>query len=292
MEKITDDGKVLKRILHEGTGNVVPMYAKCLVHYNAWLDLSDEPFDSSRMRGRKHELKLGACKEIRGFELGVATMKRGELSRFMIYPEYAFGKMGCPPRIPAEAQVMFEIELISFIDQSDLDNVLDMDETQRANATFDKILAATKNLKLEGNDAFKSGNIAKASAKYSRALRMLENARLGDEEDEEKMKSDAHILYMNLSMCDLKMKRSGRAAKYARKALEREPGNPRAIYRLAKAHHQLGEWDLAKKQFTKALKLEPNNRDIKQAITDLNQDIKNKKELDKNLMKKMMKIII
>ena len=59
MEKVTEDGGVLKKILHEGVGNVVPQYSLCTVHYNGWFELADEPFDSSRMRGRKHQFKLG-----------------------------------------------------------------------------------------------------------------------------------------------------------------------------------------------------------------------------------------
>lgn len=35
--------------------------------------------------------------------MGVASMRKSELARLLIKPEYAFGKMGCPPRIPPDA---------------------------------------------------------------------------------------------------------------------------------------------------------------------------------------------
>ena len=38
-----------------------------------------------------------------GFEIAVSSMKKGELSRFIIRPGYAYGKMGCSPRIPENA---------------------------------------------------------------------------------------------------------------------------------------------------------------------------------------------
>ena len=36
-------------------------------------------------------------------ELGIITMRKTEIARFLVKPEYAFGKMGCPPRIPPDA---------------------------------------------------------------------------------------------------------------------------------------------------------------------------------------------
>lgn len=38
-----------------------------------------------------------------GLNLAVSTMRVGELSRIIIRPQYAFGEMGTPPRIPKDA---------------------------------------------------------------------------------------------------------------------------------------------------------------------------------------------
>ena len=46
---------------------------------------------------------LSIGEQILGWEIAIPTMKKGEKSRFLIKPEYAYGKMGCPPRIPAQA---------------------------------------------------------------------------------------------------------------------------------------------------------------------------------------------
>ena len=45
-------------------------------------------------------------------------MKLGEISRFLINHEYAYGDMGCPPRVPAKSLVLFEVELIHFHDEA------------------------------------------------------------------------------------------------------------------------------------------------------------------------------
>lgn len=47
-------------------------------------------------------------------------MKKGELSRFTLKPEYAYGKAGSPPKIPADATLIFEVELLSFSNEKDI----------------------------------------------------------------------------------------------------------------------------------------------------------------------------
>lgn len=56
-----------------------------------------------------------------GMELGLLSMRRGELARFLFKPTYAYGTLGCPPLIPPNATVLFEIELIDFLDSAESD---------------------------------------------------------------------------------------------------------------------------------------------------------------------------
>jgi len=59
-----------------------------------------EPFDSCTGRGNSLILD-GRCSLIRGVFLGLATMELNEVAQLLLTPDYAYGKMGCPPRIPA-----------------------------------------------------------------------------------------------------------------------------------------------------------------------------------------------
>ena len=49
---------------------------------------------------------------IKGWDIGVATMKPGERAVFTIGPEYAYGEKGHPPKIPPNATLIFTIELV------------------------------------------------------------------------------------------------------------------------------------------------------------------------------------
>ena len=40
---------------------------------------------------------------ILGWDIGISTMRRNELARFLVKSSYAYGDLGCPPRIPPKA---------------------------------------------------------------------------------------------------------------------------------------------------------------------------------------------
>ena len=60
MVDLTGDGGVLKKQLRPGVGEVVPERALVRVHYNGYLEYSDEPYDSSRLRGKQQQFQLGS----------------------------------------------------------------------------------------------------------------------------------------------------------------------------------------------------------------------------------------
>lgn len=92
------------------------------VHYIGTLESDGSEFDSSRSRNKPFNFVLGQGQVIQGWDLGVATMKKGELAKFTLSPEYAYGESGSPPKIPANATLVFEVELLSWTSQDDLFN--------------------------------------------------------------------------------------------------------------------------------------------------------------------------
>ncbi|KAM9854232.1 peptidyl-prolyl cis-trans isomerase FKBP4 [Aulostomus maculatus] len=108
------DGGVLKLVKREGTGTELPMMGdKVFVHYVGTL-LDGTHFDSSRDRGEKFSFELGKGQVIKAWDIGVATMKVGELCQLICKSEYAYGSAGSPPKIPPNATLVFEVELFEF----------------------------------------------------------------------------------------------------------------------------------------------------------------------------------
>ena len=108
------DGGVLKEIKRAGSGVDGPCPGDTVrVHYVGTL-LDGTQFDSSRDRGEKFEFKIGKGQVIKAWDMGVATMKRGELAVLTCKSQYAYGDHGSPPKIPGKATLVFEVELFDW----------------------------------------------------------------------------------------------------------------------------------------------------------------------------------
>ncbi len=97
--------------LKQGDGDEAKPGQSVTVHYVGTLT-DGSKFDSSRDRGQGFTFKLGAGQVIRGWDQGVAGMKVGGQRKLTIPPELAYGTRGYPPVIPANATLVFEVELL------------------------------------------------------------------------------------------------------------------------------------------------------------------------------------
>jgi FKBP-type peptidyl-prolyl cis-trans isomerase len=82
------------------------------VHYTGWLKSNGKKFDSSVDRNKPFSFPLGAGKVIKGWDEGVAGMKVGGKRKLYIPPELGYGKDGFGDVIPANADLVFEVELL------------------------------------------------------------------------------------------------------------------------------------------------------------------------------------
>uniref|UniRef100_A0A0E0G6R8 peptidylprolyl isomerase n=2 Tax=Oryza TaxID=4527 RepID=A0A0E0G6R8_ORYNI len=109
-----------KKLVKEGEGWERPDAGdEVQVHYTGTL-LDGTKFDSSRDRDAPFKFTLGQGQVIKGWDLGIKTMKKGENAIFTIPPELAYGEDGSPPVIPPNATLQFDVELISWESVKDI----------------------------------------------------------------------------------------------------------------------------------------------------------------------------
>jgi len=109
-----------KKLLKAGEGWDTPEVGDDVeVHYTGTL-LDGKKFDSSRDRDSPFKFKLGQGQVIKGWDLGIKTMKKGENALFTIPPDLAYGESGSPPTIPPSATLQFDVELLSWTSVRDI----------------------------------------------------------------------------------------------------------------------------------------------------------------------------
>jgi peptidylprolyl isomerase len=112
------DGLVVRDIaVGEGQGEVRPG-ATVIIHYRGVLAESGEQFDTSFDRGQPAQFKT--TEVIDGFGQGLIGMKAGGKRRIEIPAALGYGERGAPPAIPGNADLVFEVELLSFKNQREL----------------------------------------------------------------------------------------------------------------------------------------------------------------------------
>ncbi len=132
------------------------------------------------------------------------------------------------------------------------------------------------------------------------AIRILEAAHLKDEAEERLWKTSLKKLYLNLSLCNLRQRKSDLAISNCQRVLELDRKNVKACFRMGQvgrvthlscqhtltspslsyplhsslpvpcqAHMQLGNFEKSKKFLVRAGKLSPGNEEIRQELKKL-----------------------
>lgn len=270
---VTDDKKVVKKILKEGEGYERPNEGAVVK-----LKLTGKLQDGTIFVNKGHseddlfEFKTDEEQVIEGLDRVVTSMKNREVALLTIAPEYGFGSSESKQElatVPPNSTLYYEVELVSF----------DKEKESWDMNTEEKIEAAGKR-KEEGNALFKAGKYARASKRYEKAAKLIEYDTSFSEEEKKQSKALKVTCKLNNAACKLKLKDYKEAEKLCTKVLELESANVKALYRRAQAYMNMADLDLAEFDIKKALEIDPNNRDVKLEYKVLKEKMKeyNKKD--------------
>lgn len=144
---------------------------------------------------------------------------------------------------------------------------------------IDAIVASIEEQKAKGNEAFTSGEYAQAVLFYTMALdraadlpdatsvnEKLSSKEGGGETTSLEQLFPRHIVLSNRSACFLKLGHHEKALKDGGDAELLDPTYVKGIFRKGLALHAMGRYEEAIKSLARAQKLEPKNKQIKQAL--------------------------
>jgi len=177
-------GGIKKKITKKGDGKIPPKGAKVKVHYTGTLKIDGSKFDSSRDKNQPFEFELGKGMVIKGWDEGVATMRVGERAILTCREDFAYGKNGSPPKIPKNATLIFDVELLSFEENEDKKESWKMD-------TKEKIASMMKK-KCQGNTFYEKKKYSKSIDFYEKALDIFKESDEKSLSDEEKKRDPRH----------------------------------------------------------------------------------------------------
>jgi FKBP-type peptidyl-prolyl cis-trans isomerase len=95
-----------------GTGAEAVAGSRVTVNYVGMLP-DGTVFDASARHGQPFTFTLGAGEVIQGWDMGVAGMKVGGQRRLIVPPAFGYGAQGIPGVIPANATLIFDVELVA-----------------------------------------------------------------------------------------------------------------------------------------------------------------------------------
>ncbi len=94
-----------------GKGREAHAGERATVHYTGTL-VDGTKFDSSKDRNQPFSFQLGAGRVIKGWDEGVQGMRIGGTRKLVIPPQLGYGSRGAGGRIPPNATLIFEVELL------------------------------------------------------------------------------------------------------------------------------------------------------------------------------------
>lgn len=158
--------EIKKEVLEPGNGPVVAKGDTVYMEYTGRL-MDGTEFDGNvDSDGAPYMVVLGAGMVIKGWDEGIVGMKVGEKAKLSIPAEKAYGPAGSPPKIPANADLQFDVKVLGALKKGEeaLYDVKDDKVGTGAEAVVGKTAEIHYSIK------YLNGNVADDSRKRGKTL--------------------------------------------------------------------------------------------------------------------------
>mmetsp|Transcript_21625 Transcript_21625/g.42252 ORF Transcript_21625/g.42252 Transcript_21625/m.42252 type:complete len:387 (-) Transcript_21625:312-1472(-) len=301
------NGSLLKRVLRAGKGPQATLGDRVKMHYEWRMPGSNEVIDSSYELGAPFHLTVGENEVILAWEKAILSMQCGEKADLVIRPDLAYGQAGCGGGVVPAAEdagseapslLHCRLELLELNCGGGGTAGVEDGETLSPEEALQRALRA----KDSGNNQFRAGELQIAAESYETALQLLgfapdkgiedpQQAEAVQEQEEARWSDVARreardrlmvTCCLNLSQCELKLKRFTQAFQHASAAVSMEPNNSKALYRRGSAALSAGLYDQASADLTRAAKLEPRNAEIRAQLQTCQQRARESEQRDRS----------
>ncbi|XP_031719829.1 peptidyl-prolyl cis-trans isomerase FKBP8 [Anarrhichthys ocellatus] len=223
---------------------------------------------------------LGDGDVVQALDLTVQLMEMGEKALVQVDAKYAYGVRGSlEPEVPPNSELSLEVELLKATDAPDVELLPPPEKTALASHKRER-----------GNVHYQRGDYAFAVNSYSIALQITQSSSKVDispEEENELMGVRVKCLN-NMAASQLKLDHYDAALKSCVSALEHQPDNIKALFRMGKVLALQGEYTEAIQTLRKALKLEPSNKTIHAELSKLVKKNSEQRGAEQAMYKKML----
>lgn len=259
-------------------------------HSVMYLDKCGDPFDSSILRDRPFLSRLNGDLIVPGLRFSLTTMCVGEQAIIILDPKVAFGELGCPPRVPGNCEILYQVHIMRLYEEGSIGDFLTLSNEDQAGYPFERLMEMADSERKSGNSYFKEQRKKEAGIRYKRAIQVLESRPCLDEDQDRRVKEILLKLYCNVSNTSMACKRPYAAMTFARKALDIDKDCVKALYFYGKAKVDTGDWDDAAKYLRRADALKPESPDIIRELQRLNNRMEGDRLATRDLGKKMAKM--
>ncbi|XP_078097126.1 FKBP prolyl isomerase 16 [Mustelus asterias] len=252
-----DDWLLQKKILKEGQGQATRPDVGQEVTIKLLGVLEDGTIID---KDPKLTFVIGDGDAIQALEFCAFSMQLDEVALAVSDGQYAYGHNGRAPDVPADATLIYEVQLLNVRNAPDPKRLLVSD-----------CIRTCKQKRERGNYHFQREDYQSAVKSYNLALDILNtSSELNPSAQEaEELQEDGLKCLNNLAAAQMKLDLHEEVIASSNALLQLDPNNVKALFRKGKLLSKQGDYEEAMETLKRALKLEPSTKAIHAELSKL-----------------------